>query len=250
MLYKGMSKLFVIFLAFSVAKATASFTAVLAHYHEPFECVNHTIDLIHKTVGAEARILVYSKDRRRTPPLPWVYRYLRNEGREGDVYLEFIINHYYSLPDHVLFSQACPEVKDFETRLVQWSNTTHMFNLGGAEWGTCDGTDYYPMHRLHDVYVLTHASLCPTQKFLSFMQGQFVVSRKRITRNSVEVYHLLQDTLHDNATNEDIYDIKDEDIRNSKLANHENHNANYFSYVLERAWVIIFDCMKTNEEPC
>ena len=275
--------------------STRSVVGVLSHFEEGPQCVARTGAVIRRVMGNATPILVYSKGTKTPEPRPsFITHYVKNEGREADTYLRYILEHYDKLPDVVIFTQACPEpFEDFATQLQHWHDGLSVLNLGGFESGTCDGTGAYPMHRLHELYVLTHNdSFCPTARFLSFMRGQFAVTRARILRNSRSFYAKIHALLHapeDSFIHKDVLEVPGEQQRNDILKRELNnkcvtgwpptytlaqpphgsqvavlvvdgllltlafaraHSANYFSYVMERAWVIIFDCMKQDTEPC
>lgn len=243
---------------------TRSAVAVLTHFQEDASCVARCAAAVRGVMGSTTRIVVYSKGPESDTlipalstliPDPISVHYVKNEGREADSSLRFILSNYHKLPEVVVFTQSCPSAYDeFSSALLRWNDDMSMLNLGGFELGTCDGTASYPMHRLHDLYVMTHNdSFCPTVPFYSYMQGQFVVTRERIMRNSYDFYVKLHALLHahqDSFIHQDVWDIPGKIQREVIMPREMNNNANYFSYVLERAWVIIFDCMKENTEPC
>jgi hypothetical protein len=232
---------------------------VLSHYTEEDACVNQTINAVKASlVGVQQspRIFVYSKGPRRDQRPRWLTSYFENKGREGDTFLTYIIEKYEELPDAVLFSQVCPQpFEQFLGRLavVPWLGVG-AHNLGPFQLGTCDGTEYYPMHRLHDIYAATHnGTFCPNGEFLSFMTGSFIVSRARIRRNSLDFYKYIRGMLHANSTHfihQDLNDVKTKNLHDAVERTELNGNANYFSYELERAWVIIFDCMWPTPTSC
>lgn len=100
------------------------------------------------------------------------------------------------------------------------------------------------MVRLREIYVLTHRTFCPREPFISFMNGQFAVSRHRVLANPLHVYKYLADMLDAppshfvHADVEDIWPDLQLRIRESSASN----NANYFSFVMERAWTVLFRC--------
>jgi len=126
----------------------------------------------------------------------------------------------------------------------------------------------YLMPRLREIWAMTHHdSFCPNDVFQSYMGGQFLVSKHRIYRNPIGLYKLLKSMLLAPASHfihNDVNAIKDPSLRSSKIATELNNNAkcvgtpplvsrslghqpnaarSYFSYQLERSWVIMWDCM-------
>lgn len=236
-------------LAWLETKARASATrseaaevhAVLSHFNEPQEKVEAHIKLLRSHVPALTRIFVYSKG---TAPFPNA-TVLPNVGRESHTYLSHIVRHFHALPSLLIFVQAVPNNYEiYAKRLAVLSNHTGLLNLGGADASTCEGSEAYKMVRLREIYVLTHRTFCPREPFISFMNGQFAVSRHRVLANPLHVYKYLADMLDAppshfvHADVEDIWPDLQLRIRESSASN----NANYFSFVMERAWTVLFRC--------
>lgn len=222
---------------------------VLSIFREPQTCIDETVRTINSSLsGYELRYFLYRKD-----GLPGS---LENLGREGGTYLHHMITHYGDLGDHVLFTQACAHNPDnMQTRLTnEFAITTHSLNLGGAEPGTCDGTVAYPMPRLREIYAMTnHYDFCPDMEFLSYMGGQFIVSKSRIKRHPQKFYEFLDSMLKappNHFIHKDIELVRDAGNRDRIRETEQNDNANYFSFQLERAWSIIWDCMRASNSPC
>ena len=103
------------------------------------------------------------------------------------------------------------------------------------------------MPRLRELWGMTHHdSFCPDGEFLSWMGGQFLVSKLRILRQPLSLWTLLQAMLNapaDHFIHKDVEAIKDEGLRSVKIRAARNNDAPYFSFQLERAWVFLFDCI-------
>ena len=215
--------------------------AVLSHFNEPHDKIAEHIKLLHAAVPSLTRVFVYSKG---APPFPNA-TVLPNVGRESHTYLSHILHHYHALPTHLVFVQAVPNNFEVYTkRLALFTNRTGLLNLGGEDASTCDGSDAYKMVRLREIYVLTHRAFCPREPFISFMNGQFAVSRHRVLSNPLHVYKYLADMLDAPASHfvhadvEDIWPSLQQSMRDKAASN----NANYFSFVMERAWTVLFRC--------
>lgn len=215
--------------------------AVLSHFNEPHDKVNEHITLLRTAIPALKRVFVYSKG---ASPFPNA-TVLPNIGRESHTYLHHIVQQYHSLPSHLIFVQAVPNLYDvYKKRLALFTNRTGLLNLGGADTSTCEGSDAYKMVRLREIYVLTHRAFCPREPFISFLNGQFAVSRHRVLSNPLHVYKYLTDMMDAppshflHADIEDVWPSLQQSMRDKAASN----NANYLVFVLERAWTVLFRC--------
>jgi hypothetical protein len=215
--------------------------AVLSHFNEPHDNISEHIVLLHAAVPTLTRVFVYSKG---GSPFPNA-TVLPNVGCESHTYLTHILHHDHSLPSHIIFVQAVPNNLEVYTgRLALFTNRTGLLNLGGEDASTCDGSDAYKMVRLREIYVLTHRAFCPREPFISFMNGQFAVSRHRVLANPLHTYKYLADMLDAPASHfvhEDVLDSWSS-LQQSMRDKAASNNANYFSFVMERAWTVLFRC--------
>jgi hypothetical protein len=174
---------------------------VLSYFSELDECVLNTTQAIREELASfTVRLFVYSKNPSRKPT--FVTHTLPNEGREGATYLHHITSSFHDLADHVLFMQACPNPRfrwipapleaaavgnsDLRSSLALFRAkhaSISVMNFGASEAGTCDGTSAYHMPRLRELWGMTHHdAFCPSGYFMSFMGGQFLVSKLRSKR--------------------------------------------------------------------
>jgi hypothetical protein len=76
------------------------------------------------------------------------------------------------------------------------------------------------MPRLREIWGMTHHdSFCPSGEFLSFMGGQFLVSKLRILRHPLSTWSLLLEMLlapADHFIHKDVDAIRDEGLRSTK----------------------------------
>ena len=226
----------------SIARSEAEEVhAVLSHFNEPQEKVEEHIQLLRTAVPTLTRVFVYSKGPIRFPNAT----VLPNVGRESHTYLSHILHHYHELPSHLIFVQAVPNNYEvYARRLAVLSNHTGLLNLGGEDASTCEGSEAYKMVRLREIYVLTHRAFCPREPFISFMNGQFAVSRHRVLANPLHIYKYLADMLDappSHFVHADVEDIWLE-LQPRMRDNSASNNANYFSFVMERAWTVLFRC--------
>jgi len=77
------------------------------------------------------------------------------------------------------------------------------------------------MPRLREVYALTHHdAFCPGGDFLSYMAGQFLVTKHRVMRNPISFYKLVREMLvapAEHWIHEDVQAIPDEGLRSNKV---------------------------------
>ena len=181
----------------------------------------------------------------------------QGRGREGDTYLRYIVHNYENLPERLIFTQASPACRNckhqheaFENRLKMLSSNVRTMGMGGYEPGTCEGTAFFPMYRLHDIYALVYGTFCPNEEYWAFMEGQFYVDKQTILSNPLSLYQYLLKELNappmDWISN-DINFIQNDEIRH-RIASFKD--INYFSFEIERAWAILWRCMKQDAEPC
>ena len=196
---------------------------VLAHYNEDAADIAALITAITKIpfIGAmQSHVHVFSKAPNQAafdPSVlsPWNYTWTAlkdNVGKESESYLQYIVQHYHSLPDYILFCQAQPHNLEGEghanfggmslpvaiERLGSFSKAVHMMGLAlvwrECSCGGCDGsTDHAPL--FGQIYAMSAKRLCPKgHSFPVTLQGQFIVRRQGILRHHQSFYrYLLRD---------------------------------------------------------
>ena len=141
--------------------------------------------------------------------------------------------------------QAVPNNYEvYAKRLSLLTNHTGLLNLGGEDASTCEGSEAYKMVRLREIYVLTHHTFCPREPFMSFMNGRFAVPRHRVLANPLRVYKYLVDMFDAPPSHFVHADVKDiwPELQQGMRDHSASNNANYFSFVMERAWTVLFRC--------
>jgi hypothetical protein len=258
------------------ARRRRRFEAVLAHYWEPVGAVAAAVAAI-RAAHADAHVTIYAKgppggkmsnkgaqgaSHEQLSALADELLLLPNVGREGHSYLTHIVGRYHALAEMTLFIQAAPAA-DFVARLGLLTNATGVLNMGGMDGCTCEGSAAFPFVRLRELYALTQHRFCPYVRgasFKGFMNGMFAVSRARVHGQPHELYRYLLGLLdappehftHSDAADAFTPDHPEKVDEFSKLDGRDgNWNAaNYFSYMLERGWAVIFSCMRQEMSCC
>lgn len=169
---------------------------------------------------------------------------LKNVGRESHTYIWHITTNYDDLATHTLFHQdvlgESPQdlkQEQFLDRLSTFMPYTGMLALGHAAMCTCDTCALDEIPRLREIWAMTQHTFCgPTNLYPVFLKGSFIVSAVRIRRNMPQLYRTL---LH----------YLEAPIGHWVHAEHKHdwarHPSNPISgHVMERAWNIIFDCIR------
>lgn len=224
---------------------------VLSHFAEPMSDVIPTIYEIGKTFKTP-RFTVYTKGQQELISFEnFEVRYVQNEGREGDAYLRFIIEHYYSLPDYTLFTQAVPNdfKNSFKNGLKRFSRDASLVNLGTNENCTCDGCFQTKgsMIRLREIYAAATGVMCMGE-FRTFLNGQFIASRDAILSQPLAFYQQMLDMLHAPPGHwihdDTAYITMPKEVEDGE----ENNNNPLFGHVLERLWAPILGCTEPSAD--
>lgn len=248
------------------SRKNGGFDIVLSHYSEPPEEVKRGIQQI-KAIPAIAalmpRAIVYSKgldiisqtnnfEQLKLQLGADILRTLPNRGRESATYLNHIIDHYHDLAEHTLFAQALFDLPELaERRLAtRFSPNIGVFSLNNYTTCNCEACIpivyhgipdlIYGFKRIPQLYVLFNERLCPPEGLLLTFKGQFVVSRKRILRNTREKYIYIRSLL-DNMTHFVHDDPTEDNDMNTSITEKASDNP-MFGHTLERSWMIIFGC--------
>ena len=141
--------------------------------------------------------------------------------------------------------------------------------MGGMDATTCEGSSAFPFARLRELHALTQHTFCPYTRgasFQGFMNGMFAVSRRRVHTQPLALYRYLlslMDAPPEHFTHGDHEDTYGPQGKNEPNKVHEfakldgqadglrNWNAaNYFSYMMERGWAVLFSCMRAEMRCC
>ena len=189
----------------------------MAHYHEsPGEMAAFIASVLEVPFirAMQLHIHIFSKAANQAafdPSVlsPWNYTWTAlkgNVGKESESYLQYIVQHYHSLPDYTLFCQAHPHSEGIQPgllplhiaveRLSSFSRSVDMMGLGLVINCACTGcygfTEDFPL--FGQLYAVSAKRLCPKgASFTVFLQGQFIVRRQGIHRHQLSFYsHLLE----------------------------------------------------------
>jgi hypothetical protein len=188
---------------------------------------------------------------------------LDNVAREGHTYLTHIINHYDSMPGHMIFLQAGVEGFDgvpeqFKgmccvlERLATLNQTTGFLNLGFwlrtavhyNELPYWKGT----LVRLAEVYSWVYQDLVPEVLDLTY-RGQFVVAKSRVLAYPKSFYSKLLGYLTAPVTHFVANDYRYLQPIPPQPTADTQKNDPLFGHVMERSWGFIFGCGPTRDNP-
>jgi hypothetical protein len=245
---------------------------VFTHYNEPASAMSSVINLTVNAIRTAAQSpveyhsFVYCKRQNATCPPPEntpgglvTLETDANEGREGDSMLRYIIATYAKLPEYVLFTQAQPNgFEVWPQRLAQFSDDVRVIALGNTDACGCSGCYVQEggMIRLRELYVMATHKLCDVE-FMSYFNGQMLVSRDAILKQPLSMYKLLFSLLHAPKDHFIHRDLCQKHLRRSlknraveicakidkavPISEHDNQNP-LFLHVLERSWSFMFGC--------
>lgn len=170
-----------------------------------------------------------------------------NIGREGLAFLAYIYAFYNVLPRHVIFLQAVMnEPENVVGRLTaHFTDSTGM--LGLAMIGTCEyeATPGFGarMPRLRELWGIFRQSLFPP-RWIALLNGQFLVSGRRIRANPLAKYVFMYYYLTRNSSHFTVHDYLRIDVPVSwdGVGRQKVCDAPLSSYTLERAWSFMFNC--------
>ncbi|KAF2011679.1 hypothetical protein BU24DRAFT_354629 [Aaosphaeria arxii CBS 175.79] len=222
---------------------------IISMYKEPTEHVASLISGLRDIPGlSNAHVLIYIKDAE--ADLEVIERgtgadevtSLPNLGREGETYLNHIVNRWDNLARQTFFLQAdVHNPREFWPRITDYFDPvrTGMLSLGwsgnvcncyecGDKWDVRDPTGLFPK-----VYGQINNSTSCDQVLLSY-KGQFVVSAQRIRGVKKSVYEDLRDAL----VNPDSWAHQETYLQGRP----DSLNAPQFGFQLERMWNLLFQC--------
>ncbi|KXZ45366.1 hypothetical protein GPECTOR_55g272 [Gonium pectorale] len=138
-------------------------------------------------------------------------------GREWAVYFTYLISYYDNLPQHVVFMHG--------------SIGCHL---------------PAPTHRLRELWGMFRSSFCP-QVYQAFLNGHYVVSRRRILANAVDMYRLLYRFVmhqpHHFLSADAHAQMKAAPRHYVNFVDHiETCEDTLEGHIVERAWSFIFGC--------
>ena len=244
---------------FSVKCKVAHVELSVAHYKEGEAALDQLVNLVNGNIDASRGRLVgatvYNKgDALNLTRMSNHSGFLRvvkrdNIGREGEAHLSYIIERYFNLPDYVIFTQAKPNFLDefggWLRDLLPGRSAAMGLGMvhGGCGCGGCYNAVNTTMPRVREMYALITRSACPGP-FISFMNGQFVVHKSRITHHDLSLYRMLYGYVTAPPTHFIHEDVSVEAFPVSvrgKLMQHDTNNP-AFGHVLERVWSVIWGC--------
>lgn len=222
---------------------------VISMYKERVDEVAYLISRLKSIPNLrESQVHIYVKDDEAN--VEWVQQgtgadivtILPNIGREGETYLNHIINNWNNLAKHTVFLQAdVHNPREFYPRIGDYFDPerTGMLNLGwsgqvcncedcGDRFGFKDTTHIFP--EIHDR--INGSAVCD-QVLLSY-KGQFIVSAQRIRGVDISVYH----DLHDALVDENSWAHQEEYLQGRP----DTMSAPVFGYTMERLWNLLFQC--------
>ncbi|KAJ3191575.1 hypothetical protein HK101_007589 [Irineochytrium annulatum] len=237
-----------------------SLDLVISHYAEDLPRLNATLSAIHASpafarmnLTSQTSTLIYTKgpddgvQEAIESAIPSaVVRTLPNLGREGGTYLRHIVDNYDTLADWTLFTQAEPVYfSSFLERIEKnMESRTGFLALKFFDRCGCDGCFAPSLGRAKEVWAITRGTLCPTKGFAATLNGQFLVSAKRIRENPKRVYQYLLDVITADSGHF-VHELRADWLPDAGPSNP------LFGHIIERSWAVIFDCADLSiEESC
>ena len=263
------------------ARPVRSVDVVVTHFDESVSEIEKLLQAVisHTTFVPSIRLFIYSKNEFSSPNIT-VPGYVNNTstfynlnvGREGDSILRYILQNFESLPDFTLFTQAQPNNFNFWPQQLQAVTTeTRMLALGYVANCSCNGCFVREgaMVRLREVYALAVGGLCLVD-FMTYFNGQFLVSRIGILAQPKSFYRLLFDALHAGAGHPihsdycnksrlrrlfsfekpEVCALFDGSVKITDHLDARRNNNPLFVHVLERSWTFIFGCAHAQNAVC
>ena len=245
---------------------TPKLDIVLAHYSEPSDEVQESIQLIKKIPSIaelSPRVIVYTKGPASTATDANlevlrkefgadILRTLPNRGRESGTYLSHIIDHYDELARHTLFAQASLDIPQLTLRRLSthFAPNVGVLSLNNYTTCPCDSCKpvvyhgspdpVYGFKRIPQLYSIFNGHFCPPEGLLLTFKGQFVVSRDRILQNPknkyVHLFQVLDDMSHFVHNDPKIHNDMTTSVTSKTVENP------MFGHTLERSWMVIFGC--------
>ena len=222
---------------------------VISMYKEPVEDVVKLITTLRLMPNLrETPVRIYIKDseadvskiQARTKANKVII--LPNVGREGETYLNHILNNWDTLARQTVFLQAdVHNPREFYPRISTYFDParTGMLSLGwsgnvcacgdcGDRFGFQDTTHLFP--HIHDR--INNSSRC--ENMLLSYKGQFIVSAKRIRGIDKSIYQ----GLHDAFTDEKSWAHQEAYLQGRP----DSMSAPILGYAVERIWNLLFQC--------
>ena len=182
------------------------FTFVVARYSENVSWLN----------GLEYNYIIYNKGKNDISSDFKNVISLPNEGREAGTYLDYIINHYDSLPEYMVFLQGRPfdHASNIFKKLNEFDGSVGFLDLSD-QIIECDG-------KVGELLITTN--LLFEEKINKFTHGlgaQFLVDRETVLSHSLETY-------------------KEMYTHCKKARGIEHLSDKYSPWILERVWTLLF----------
>ena len=95
------------------------------------------------------------------------------------------------------------------------------------------------MIRMREMFVLATGTFCK-DPWTSFLNGEFIVSRKRILAQPLQLYEFILKQTEDEVT----WKQHDEDALGSTVPDE------WFAHVMERIWNPLFGCVEMTAKEC
>lgn len=193
-------------------------------------------------------------------PADWTKERLNNVGRESFAYITWLIENVapervHQLSDFVWFSQAAPEGDGWNARsglmkrVRLLSPRTGMLGLGLMESATCENGGSFtmtPWVHMRELYVLATHKLCESF-WPTFMNGEFIVSRKRVLHQPLSLWKYLKELLeaplghflHKEGTTPERPHVYDSTLSDP-----------IFGHMMERLWNPLFRCLERPTSCC
>jgi hypothetical protein len=245
--------------AAAAAHRPATVDLVLSHFGEApsraLEFVSHVRGNL--TCSSVARVFLYTHNRslgREVFPEDWIVTRFDNVGRESYAYLSWLVEHagpsrVHLVADHVWFSQAAPELDGWNERVGMMRRAsalltpeTGMLALGLTEIARCeDGGSFTgaPWPHMRELYAMATRRLCESW-WPTFLNGEFVVSRKRVLHQPASLWRYLRELLEAPPA----HFIHREGQREGGPRVYDSTAADFiFGHMLERLWNPLFVCL-------
>ncbi|KAJ3169711.1 hypothetical protein HK101_011444 [Irineochytrium annulatum] len=226
---------------------------VVSHYNEDVSLLTQTLTYIINSpaiarldLASHTTTHIYTKSATVDPLLHVLasgtavtrIRQLPNLGREGATYLTHILDNYDALADWTLFTQAEPVFFNLLLQILDKNleSGTGFLALKFFDQCQCDGCFQYNLERIREVWAITRGELCPPEGFAATLNGQFLVSRKRIRQHPRRIYQYLLDVI----TSDEQHFVHNVEPVNDWMVDSPSNPL--FGHVIERSWAMIFKC--------
>jgi len=224
-----------------------SLDVVLCRFHEPVADITAFVKEAYAKLPFAVdsfSVYLYSQAPLDTEaPAEWhVHAFEQNAGRESRCYLHHLTHHHVHA-DHVWFTQALHIPGWMWARLALFTPNTGMLGLaneGMCRCAVCDGGSPSVQAHLSEIYTLATGEMCARDSWLTFYNGEFIVSRRRIQNQPTRVYSYLLSIvaapdahwIHRGAVAEGRPSIMTEPA---------------FGHTIERSWNMLFGCFNATQ---